>query len=119
MDTATTTGPAAPPAPADGAAVLLPALDQPCTHCTGPGSDAEKAAADAAWAEWNTEEHATQPNWSDFQEWRRSGTWRELQAREPERLPDKGCVECDWLGRVPTDAGRVLLAFLRVHQEPR
>lgn len=101
----------------------LPPLDEPCPDCTGPAGEEALRANTADWDAWNAEERAKYGAFCDaytgFQQradWMRSRTWRDLATRQPEELPQVGCVECDWLGRRPTDAGRQILVFLNIHQ---
>lgn len=106
----------------------LPPLDGDCQHCTGPVGEAARAANRAAWEQWSADDERAYdafradrrrrglPEWNDLTAYRGSAVYAELLAEQPEELPGKGCVECDWTGRQITGAGREVLAFLATHR---
>lgn len=105
----------------------LPPLDEDCPDCTGPAADADRAANAAAWRAWNADEQqafevftaarreAGHVNPWDPDVWQRTDEYRALRDRQPEQVPERGCIECDYTGRRPTAAGRQILDFLAVH----
>jgi hypothetical protein len=103
----------------------LPDLDEPCPDCTGPEADAVRHEIGQAWWAWYAEErkaytafvnNPTRLNsWSAHEQWLCSDIYRTLLARQPETPCKNGCIECDYIGRRPTEAGQQVLAFLAVH----
>jgi hypothetical protein len=106
--------------------IVLPSLDEPCPYCTGPDADAYRKTNLEAWRAWNSEEESgyaefaakfdrTNRYGSAYDAWRTSGHYRDLVARQPEELPPLGCVECEWIGRRPTAAGKAILRLLATY----
>lgn len=98
--------------------MTLPILERPCVSCP---TDEERDAAHNAWNAWCDEEQKAFVEFCNgpaaglyyqHEAWRRTGTYRELKDREPEKLPEAGCVECDYTGLELTDEGRRLKDFM-------
>ena len=91
-------------------------LEVRCSACDGVG-----AVLDPEWAEWHAREwdarvvferaHPDEPPWLGSDELARLRAEQRALPRD-EELP---CLECSGSGAVPTEAGRVLLGFLRRH----
>lgn len=102
--------------------IALPPLEGDCPDC--PTAE-QRQAADKTWEAWNTEESAAweafeadyrakYPNgWDPYGAWQHTATYQALKEREPERLSDVGCVECDWTGKRLTDTGRSIIDLVR------
>lgn len=110
---------------AEPAPTGLPPLDEPCPHCTGPEAQAANAAARKVWAAWDHEESRAYRKFADanpyagYDQWKRTPEYRALAAREPEIAEHNGCVECDWIGRRMTAAGRAILDLLSRYYHPK
>lgn len=96
------------------AAVVAP-LEVSCGGCDGVG-----VVLDPEWADWRAREwdarvafERARPDtcWLYSQEFTRLRAEQLVLPRD-EELP---CLDCDGSGAVPTEAGRVLLGFLRRH----
>ncbi|HEY9410973.1 MAG TPA: hypothetical protein VIP77_15450 [Jiangellaceae bacterium] len=91
----------------------LPVLDVACGDCHGTG-----VIASYAWTRWL---HTYATARADFEavhpdeDWYRSPEQADLDNEQPDEPYDFDCHECGGTGREPTDAGRMLLAFLREH----
>lgn len=102
--------------------IQLPPLDIDCPDCTGDAR--EKILRDNAeeWKAWNAEYEKADEEFRAnstargvYEDWTRSDTYRDLSARQPEELPEVGCVECEWTGKRITEFGSQVLAFLHRH----
>ncbi|HEY9411206.1 MAG TPA: hypothetical protein VIP77_16625 [Jiangellaceae bacterium] len=93
----------------------FPALDIACGDCHGTG-----VVASYAWTRWL---HTYATARADFEavhpdeDWYRSPEQGVLEDERPDEPYDFDCHGCGGTGREPTDAGRVLLAFLRTAGE--
>lgn len=107
-----------------GSPTALPPLEQPCPDCP---TDEQRGANSQAWFDWRERERSAFDAFDQeyridngaygdaVDAWNRSPEFRALREVRPDELAAVGCVECDYTGTVPTDAGRALLEFLGRH----
>jgi hypothetical protein len=106
-----------PTAASDEQQVTLPPLMEDCRHCTGPAGDARRAAHRDAWNKWDERQASAHGAWAEehdprVSDWLDSTEYQELTQTMPEDLPERGCVECDWTGTLPTAAGEQVFDLL-------
>lgn len=94
--------------------IELPVLEAKCIACDGDGW-VSNAAETAAWeARYDAAMNQYKATAGAGACW--TGSWEESEIQRD--APDEcvGCVECEGTGRLLTDAGRALLAFLDRHR---
>lgn len=98
----------------------LPVLEVPCPDCTSDEYRKWYRETVEAWRAWREDEtNAYAAFVAEYEKehryggatdaWEHSGERRALMARQPEELPEVGCVECDYHGLVLTPAGNALM----------
>lgn len=93
----------------------LPPVEVRCADCPSDDEITESYAEHDRWTNEQIDAFEAQQRYDRLEDWERSPEGVEFQEREPERLPDVGCVECDWTGIKLTEAGQALLAFVRAN----
>jgi len=104
----TETEPAAQP----NRAAQLPELDTECPACQGRG-----IVTNPDWLAYHKQAEKHRKRWEEAnpdRSWYASPEGREVEDGYPDEA-ELGCGECDCKGRQLTEAGRVLLAFMRTH----